>query len=336
MTVLLYQGGRSLVKTSGIGRALEHQEEALTRAGVSFTKNEKDPYDLVQINTILPDSFFFADRARRNGKKVVYYAHSTSEDFKDSFAGSNLLAGVFKKWLKRCYAKGDLILTPTPYSKKLIDEMGLSVPVIPVSNGIDLTFFDYNKADGIAFRKKMGLSENEKIILSTGHYIERKGITDFVELAKSLPEYTFIWLGYTNLAVVPKKVRQAVRTKLPNLYFPGFVSKETLRDALDAAHLFLFLTHEETEGIALLEGFAMKVPVLIRDIPIYEELKDGETIYKAKEIKGFQSRIRGILENKLSDVTQKAYQNVQKKDLSLIGRQLADLYIELKENTRIN
>src|SRR5699024_1115012 len=132
--------------------------------------------------------------------------------------------------------------------RELLEEMEMDRPIISLSNGIDLTFFDAGKGNGDTFRRNFSIQKETKIVLSTGHYIERKGIIDFVELAKQLPDYAFIWLGHTNLNIVPKHVREAVQTKLPNLYFPGFVSQDTLRDALSAADLFLFLTHEETEG----------------------------------------------------------------------------------------
>ena len=46
-------------------------------------------------------------------------------------------------------------------------------------------------------------------------------INQFVELAKRLKEYKFIWFGYSPLAAATKKVRDAVRTRLDNLQFPG-------------------------------------------------------------------------------------------------------------------
>ena len=107
--------------------------------------------------------------------------------------------------------------------------------------------------------------------------MERKGILDFVELAKRLKEYQFIWFGYTNPSVIPKKIRDAVNTKLPNLTFAGYVPKETIKAALTGCDLYLFPTLEETEGIPIVEACAMKTPALIRDIPVFEEwLEDGK------------------------------------------------------------
>ena len=331
MKVLLYQGGRDLVKTSGIGKAMEHQEKALQLVSRSYTKDPGEPFDLVQLNTVFPDSFFMAKKAKRQGKKVVYYAHSTMEDFKHSFTGSTALAPLFKKWLKICYGQGDLVITPTPYSRKLLEGLTLEKPIVSLSNGIDLNFFDSSKGNNERFRQFHNLKAEAKVIVSIGHYIERKGILDFVELARRLPEYEFVWLGYTSLKVVPKGIGKAVRTNLPNLQFPGYVSQEELRDALAAADLFFFPTFEETEGIVLLEAMAMKVPALVRDIPIYQTLKANEEVYKATNLTGFEQMIRKILENKVADLTEKGYDSVQHKSLPTIGRKLSRFYDEIME-----
>ena len=53
MKVLLYSGGRQLVKESGVGRALSHQEQALSYGNVDFTENTKDDYDIVHILSLI-------------------------------------------------------------------------------------------------------------------------------------------------------------------------------------------------------------------------------------------------------------------------------------------
>jgi len=163
--------------------------------------------------------------------------------------------------------------------------------------------------------------------MSVGLYLERKGITEFVELAKRMPEYQFIWFGYTNLNTVPSSVREAVTTKLDNLHFPGYLPREELKKAYFGADLFLFMTHEETEGIVLLEALACKIPTLIRDIPIYEGwFEDGKNIYKAKTLDEFQDKVKKILEHQLPDVTEQGYLEAKKRDIKEIGKELKQVY----------
>ena len=166
--------------------------------------------------------------------------------------------------------------------------------------------------------------------MGIGLYLERKGILDFVELAKRLKEYQFIWFGYTNPSVIPKKIRDAVNTKLPNLTFAGYVPKETIKAALTGCDLYLFPTLEETEGIPIVEACAMKTPALIRDIPVFEEwLEDGKNVYKAKDVDEFEIKIKKILNHELPDLTQAAYQVAKDRDIKEIGRQLEQVYREI-------
>ena len=109
MKVLLFNKKQKLYDKSGIGRAMRHQVKALTEAGVPFTTNPKDAYDVVHINTIDKASWRMARRARRAGKKVVWHAHSTKEDFQNSFMFSNQIAPFFKMYIKRAYRLGDVL-----------------------------------------------------------------------------------------------------------------------------------------------------------------------------------------------------------------------------------
>jgi len=327
MKVLLYSDHLKMIEKSGVGRAIYHQMKALEENSFTYTTNKKDDYDIVHINTVFPRSYMMSKMAKAKGKKVVYHAHSTEEDFKNSFRGSNLIAPLFKKWLIKCYNSGDLIITPTPYSKKVLEGYGLKRPVVSISNGIDLDYFVKDRQGAKRFREKYHFNEDDKVIVSVGLYIERKGILDFVELAKVMPEFKFIWFGYTNLNTVSSEVKAAVETKLPNLYFPGYVNREELRDAYSGSDLFLFLTQEETEGIVLLEALAMKVPVLIRDIPIYEGwLIDKENVYKAQDLFKFKRLIRGILGNQLPSLVENGYTVVKERDIKEVGKQLIKEY----------
>ena len=328
MKVCLYTEGIKALAKSGLGRAIRHQMRALELAGVDYTVDPKDDYDLIHINYYGPKSRQLARKAHRQGKKVVYHAHSTEEDFRNSFILSNQIAPLFKKWLISSYSLGDHILTPTPYSKKLLEGYGIQKPITALSNGIDLAFYERSpEEDGSAFRNAFGYTKEDQVVMAVGLYIERKGILDFVELARRMPEVQFIWFGYTDPKLIPRKVQEAIKTELPNLKFPGYVEPEILRTAYYGADLFFFPTYEETEGIVLLEALAAKQKVLIRDIPIYAGwFTDGETVYKADSVDGFETKIRGILDGTLPDLTEAGYELAKEKDLARIGQELKRIY----------
>ncbi len=327
MKVLLYTENEKMIRKSGLGKAIKHQMRALEEKNIEYTTNPKDDYDIVHINFYGPKSYWLAKKARRNGKKVIYHAHSTEEDFKNSFVFSNLISPLFKKWIIKCYNLGDHILTPTPYSKKLLEGYGIKKPITDISNGIDVKFFEKNEKLGRDFRKKYGYKDNDKIVMGVGLYIERKGIIDFVELAKRLPQYKFIWFGQSPLIASPIKIRKAINTKLNNLIFAGYVEPEILRGAYSGADLYLFPTFEETEGIPVIESCAARIPALIRDIPVFSGwLEDKVNIYKAKNLIEFEDKIVKILENKLPNLTSTAYSVAVERDVKKVGKKLIRIY----------
>lgn len=337
MKVLLYTEGLKTVGKSGLGKAILHQQKALTLEHIDYTLDLKDDYDVLHINTYFPKSYFIAKKAKKQGKKVVYHAHSTEEDFRNSFIGSNLFSGLFKKWLIKCYSVGDVLITPTLYAKNLLEHYkGLEdKKIYAISNGIEIEFFKRDEKLGKQFRKTYGYSNEDKVIIGIGLYIERKGIVDFVELAKRMPEYKFIWFGYSPLSASPKKVKDAVNTKLDNLTFAGYVERETIRAAMCGCDLYLFPTLEETEGIPIVEACACKTKSLIRDIPNFDGwMIDGVNTYKAKNLDEFEDKIKKIVTGELPDLTKKAYEVAVERDLKNVGKQLHEVYDDLFKESK--
>ena len=158
MKVLLYTENEKMIGKSGLGKAIKHQMKALSYAGVPYTTNPSDDYDILHINTYFPKSYMLAKKAKKHGKKIVYHAHSTEEDYKNGFILANKTSKLFKKWLIKCYSLGDVIVTPTPYSKRLLKGYrGLTdKKIVDVSNGIELDFFKEDKHLKNEFRKKYG------------------------------------------------------------------------------------------------------------------------------------------------------------------------------------
>ena len=337
MKVLLYTEGLKTVGNSGLGKAIKHQMQALESEGIEYTLDPKDDYDILHINTWWLKSYFMAKKAKRMGKKVVYHAHSTEEDYRNGFILANQTSKLIKWWLIKCYSLGDVIVTPTPYSKKLLEHYkGLEhKKIYAISNGIDLSLFKKDKKAGEAFRKEYGYTKDDKVIIGIGLYIERKGIVDFVKLAKKMPEYKFIWFGSSPLSVATKPVKDAVNTKLPNLTFAGHVEQEMIKAALNGCDLYLFPTLEETEGIPIIEACAVGANALIRDIKIFDGwLTDGKNVYKARDLDEFEVKTRKILTGKLKSVSNEAYEVAKERDIKEVGKQLKKVYEKVMKDNK--
>jgi 1,2-diacylglycerol-3-alpha-glucose alpha-1,2-glucosyltransferase len=258
----------------------------------------------------------------------VYHAHSTYEDFRNSFIGSNLLAPLYGWYLKQLYRRADHLITPTPYAKQLLRNYGLTQPITPLSNGIDLAQYAPDAHKVAAFRDYFELNAQQKVVMSVGLFFARKGILDFVALAKRHPEWTFIWFGYTDLHLIPRDIRRIVQGQHPdNLIFPGYITGDVLEGAFQGADAFVYPSYEETEGIVVLEALASKQNVIVRDIPVYADwLLDGQNVHKAKDLEMFDDKLTQLLAGQLPSVVQAGYEVAQQRDLPVIGQKLARVY----------
>lgn len=333
MKICLYFEAERIISGSGIGRALQHQKIALESAGISYTLDPNDDYDLLHINTVGPLSMATLSQARRLKKAILFHAHSTQEDFRDSFIFSNQVAPLFKKHLISMYSSADAIVTPTPYAKKLLESYGIKLPITCISNGVDLKKYDFDVDKAYAFRRYFNLEENQKVIIGVGLYLKRKGLHDFLEVASHFPDITFIWFGHSPMIAIPADLKASINDHSSNVILPGYVKGPIIEGAFMSSDLFFFPSYEETEGIVVLEALAAKCPVLVRDIGVYEGwLVDNVNCYKANSNDEFMVKINHFYQKELKDTCINGYEVASERTLDKIGQQLKSIYQKVLED----
>ena len=337
MKVLLYFEGEKMIGISGIGRARRHQMMALESCGISYTTDPLDSYDILHINTYLVNSNAIIAKARREGKGIIYHAHSTEEDFRNSYVFSNQLAPAFKKYLVSLYTQADEIITPTPYSKKLLEGYGIKQPIPAISNGIDLNRFAYNSDKVKAFRRYFSLTENDKVVLGVGLLFERKGLIDFFEVARKLPQYKFIWFGDTPSISIPKFIKDAIENRPNNVIMPGYVKGPIIEGAYLASNCFFFPSFEETEGIVVLEALASKQQLIVRDIGAFDPwLVDRVNCYKGHSIDEFVYLVDEYIKGNLKSTIDKGYETAKERSIEKIGLELKEVYERVYKRVNCN
>ena len=111
------------------------------------------------------------------------------------------------------------------------------------------------------------------------------------------------------------------------MIFAGYVDAQELKAAYCGADAFAFFSYEETEGIVVLEALACEIPVIVRDIPVYEGwLEDGLHVYKAGDQKGFRNRLEQVFREDCSGMTRMGRQLAEEHSLCRTGQQLKEIY----------
>ena len=213
---------------------------------------------------------------------------------------------------------------------------GITNQIEVLSNGIETTDYTNSQQYRDTFRKRYGYDPTDKIILSVGSYFKRKGIVDFVEFAKKMSEYKFIWFGYNADYQIPTDVWEAVYTQLPNLIFAGYCPKQELIEAYSGCDLFIFPSYEETEGIVTLEALSTEIPVLVRDIGVYEDwLEHGVNAYKANSQQDFLYYSKAILEKEIHSLVKEGRKVATDRDANLQGLLLLNLFEQCAYNANV-
>lgn len=333
MKVLLYFENEGVFKKSGMGRALQHQKKALSLAGIEYTTDKSDSFDVAHVNTYNTQSAKLVAKCVKNNIPVIVHGHSTKEDFRNSFSFWKLIEGSIYSAIEKTYSKPDLIITPTPYSKRLIEGYEfVKCPVVAISNGIDLDKYAnavVTKEDEAMLRERFKIGPNDKIIMGIGWMFERKGFHDFIALAKEFPDIKFIWFGQKNKILNTKLINKAIDSKTDNVLLPGYVDQDTIIKMLHMSDIFFFPSYEETEGIVLLEALAARLPVLVRDIGAFNYLKDGFDCFKGNNNEEFIEKINYVFNNDVNNVVSNGFEIAEARNLDKIGKLLKENYEKL-------
>ncbi|WP_421535687.1 glycosyltransferase family 4 protein [Priestia sp. D3YE.R1] len=130
-----------------------------------------------------------------------------------------------------------------------------------------------------------------KRILYTGGVTIEKGCAEIIEAAKSFPDIQFRLVGN-----IRKEISEL--DKPSNVLLTGVQSKVVVQEEINAADLFIFFTHMDSEGFAnsLVEAMAAGLPCIVTDWSANAEMIEdkGGVVLPIHDIKGLIGAIEGL------------------------------------------
>jgi len=282
----------------GMGTNVPMVVKELEKIGVNVLMNEpKGRYDVLHVHSPLPNSFLWALRQRKARKPLIVHGRHLPELVKGGFIGGSLWYPLARAYSVKFYNLGTVVVGATPYVAKSLARDGVRGPFKVIPNGINREVFVRDEIAGSKFRERLGISKSDKLVLSVGLRIPRKGVDTFVRMSnefKDRPDVKFVWVGESEALL------QDALDNLPtgNVMFPGHVPFSEIVGVYSAADVFVFPTRAESYGNVMLEAASCGCPLLIRDIPVYEEwVHDGMHCIKAKDDQEFVERLRALLDD---------------------------------------
>lgn len=224
-------------------------------------------YDLVHIHTPFVAHYLGLKLARAARVPVVESYHTYFEEYLHHYVP--LLPRQLTRFLARRVTVSqcesvDALVVPSQAMQSALAAYGVRSPMHIIPTGIELAGF--RGGDGAAFRKRLGLSPQQPVVVHVGRIAHEKNI-DFllrmlVHLRQSVPDVAMIVAGegpaleHCRRLVVSLGIADHVR-------FVGYLSRDAeLLDCYRAGDVFVFSSRTETQGLVLIEAMALGVPVV--------------------------------------------------------------------------
>lgn len=267
------------VQGHGVHTAYKEITDALRkRKDIDIEVNSDRPADIIHIQTM--GLYSFRHLMKKGGKKVVS-AHIVPDSFIGSIKGAKYWKPLGRAWLKFFYKKADLVLACSGMvADELINDM--RVPKTKVLyNTINMSRYKHSAAEKKSARKKLGLKNDDFVVMGNGQVQPRKRLDILIKAAKEMPDVKFFWVGgipFKNLGADYNAMQNMIKNAPNNLTVTGVIPLENVRDYYVAADVFVLPAMQENHPMCVLEAAGAGLPIILRDIPQYNDTFKGDAV----------------------------------------------------------
>lgn len=309
------------VDGQGVGSAYLEQV-ALLKEGASdifdITVNSRKKADIIHHHTVDLDHFF---KMHTSDAINVAYVHFLPTTLDGSIKLPKAIFPVFKKYVISFYNSADYLVVVNPSFISELAACGIdSEKIVYIPNYVSKENFYIKKKSEISeIRKKYGFKKDDFIVLGAGQVQTRKGVKDFIEVAKKTPDISYVWCGGFSFGKITdgyEELKKIYENPPKNVKFLGIIPREEMNDIYNMADILFVPSYNELFPMTILEAVNINKPLLLRDLSLYEdilfkkylmghdnkdfinkinELKNDEKLYKkysdySKEISEFYSK----------------------------------------------
>lgn len=222
----------------------------------------------------------------------VGYVHMVPETVESSLKLPRAVKKIFYWYMIQFYKSMDYLVTVNSYFIDVLsDKYGISrdkITYIPNYVSSD-NFHPVSAEEKVEYKKKYGIPEDKFTVMCAGQTQVRKGIFDFVEIAKKMPDVEFVWAGGFSFGSITdgyKEIQKIIDNPPENVKFLGIIERDNMNEVYNIADVMFLPSFEELFPMTILESMCVHTPVLLRDLPIYEGIL-FDFYLRANDVDGF-------------------------------------------------
>ena len=234
--------------------------------------------DIVHIQDHYPLCRNVTITAKRLGVKCVGTNHFMPDNLAPYVPLISKIKPVFNrilwKWMRETYDRVDALACPSRSAASILNSVGVSPPVIPISCGANITLFHNNpEVDRSAWRIRYGIDPDKIIFFFVGRVDREKRLDILLRAVRLLDRDDIQVVIAGKGAYSSKLIAQAEKLKLGNrIHFTGFLPQADLPSVLNSIDIFAMPSEAELLSISTLQAMGCSRPVLAANAVALPEL----------------------------------------------------------------
>ena len=283
------------VAGQGVGSAYLEQVELIKESGLfDVYINSHKKCDITHIHTVDLWNYF------RMGKGIsVCYVHFLPDTLDGSIRLPKFAFNIFKKYVTKFYNKADYLVVVNPIFIDDLVNFGIDKSKIKyIPNYVSKENF-YKKDTDI--RGEYNIEKDKFVVLGVGQVQTRKGVLDFIEVAKRLPDITFVWCGGFSFGKITDgydELKKVYENHPDNVIFTGIIDRNKMNDMYNMADILFMPSFNELFPMSILEAINTEKPLVLRNLDLYHDILFDKYL-SGNSVDEFVDNISNLKSNKM-------------------------------------
>lgn len=293
-----------MVKGQGVASAYREQltlVQEVLGGKYQINVNQSKYGEITHYHTVEPQLYLHA-LLGKNKTCRVGYVHFIPETLEGSIKLAPAFQDIFCQYVLRYYRLMDILVTVNPLFIDKLVALGFdrqTIRYIPNYVSAD-RFYRLPLEEKQAIRRQYQLDERAFVVLGVGQVQTRKGVLDFIEVAKSCPAMTFVWAGGFSFGKITdgyQELKKVMENPPANVRFLGIVERSEMNQIYNMADVMFLPSYSELFPMTLLESMNVSLPMVLRDLDLYQSIL-FDYYLKADDNQGFVDHLHHLAENR--------------------------------------
>ena len=229
--------------------------------------------DIIHIHTEFSLAKMAIKYAKKNNIPLVLTAHTNWEELVNEYAKfiPNFLIKFYcRSFLRRTFNKVDRIIVPTTLMESRLNLYSINRPIDVIPTGIDVSHFtkavaEIENSQNSIFLNLAEKIKDHKMLLYVGRLGKEKNIkfliNVFYTLAAVNEDIKLVIVGDGPARIELEEYARSLGL-IGRVIFTGYVDREQLMNFYTMAHIFMFASKIESQGLVILESMTCGTPVV--------------------------------------------------------------------------